>query len=597
MRKMRKEKKYNVYSIAMKYMPLYILCLVFLFISQYLSSLVSLFIGQTLSIFAGEDGVLPGFFAQFIDNSSIYTQIKSMTILFFVVGVVMTLCRFLRTLFRNLFNIGLESDVSSKFFGHSIRLPKKYLANHPTGDIIQRNIQDSKKFTRFFTQGVFELFNYIFGLVVVLIQIFMLSKLNFFIGGGIIVFIIVFAVIYSFIFTRKKEKEMSNIASRMDAVTQQSFSNIMMVKSFANEEKEYDKLVKLNKEMQDTQYDLDMLYARYWIGMDIVSTIYNAVIILIIGYSFIHGNMGIGVASALILYNSDILDNASNMIDKVNRVMRNSVAAGRLNEYFKADDDFIIDGDKTPELVGAIKLENVSMKYEGEEKYALRNISLDVKPGETIGIVGKSGAGKSTLINILTRLDEYDEGSIKYDGVELKDINKKYLRENIGIVNQDSFIFAKTIEENLTILTDDKEHYAEYVDEVCLRDDIEKMPEKYKTIVGEKGVTLSGGQRQRISIARTLMKNKKILFLDDSLSAVDNNVSRAIKTSLKNKNATTFIISHNLMNVMDADKILVLDSGEIVEQGTHEELVAKKGVYNDIWSLQQKLKDGDSNEG
>ena len=167
---MRKEKKYNVYSIAMKYMPLYILCLVFLFISQYLSSLVSLFIGQTLSIFAGEDGVLPGFFAQFIDNSSIYTQIKSMTILFFVVGVVMTLCRFLRTLFRNLFNIGLESDVSSKFFGHSIRLPKKYLANHPTGDIIQRNIQDSKKFTRFFTQGVFELFNYIFGLVVVLIQ-------------------------------------------------------------------------------------------------------------------------------------------------------------------------------------------------------------------------------------------------------------------------------------------------------------------------------------------------------------------------------------------------------------------------------------------
>ena len=142
---MRKEKKHNAYKIALKFMPLYIASLVFLFVSQYFSSLVSLFIGQTLSIFAGEESVLPNFFAKFIDTSSKYTQLKSMTILFIVVGIVVTITKFLRTVFRSLFSITLESDVSSKFFSHSIRLPKKYLANHPTGDIIQRNIEDCKR--------------------------------------------------------------------------------------------------------------------------------------------------------------------------------------------------------------------------------------------------------------------------------------------------------------------------------------------------------------------------------------------------------------------------------------------------------------------
>ena len=591
-----KNKKTNAWKIAFKYFPLYIISIVFLFASQYFNSLVSLFIGQSLSIFADEEIILPSLFARFIDTTSKYSQLKSLTLLFIAVGLIMVILRFIRTIFRVLFSNLLESDVSAKFFSHSIRLPKKYLSSHPTGDIIQRNIQDSKKFMKFFGNGIFDVLYSVATISVVLFQIFYLSKVNFMIGFTIIMIIIVFIIIYSLLYVRKKEFEMSKIASKMDGITQQSFSNIMMVKSFANEEKEYKKLVKWNNKMQDTQYDLDMMYARYWAIMDFISIMYSAIMMVVIGYLFIQGNIGIGIATSLILYNRDIIDNTSELIGRINRLIRSSVAPGRLNEYFAAEDDFVVDGTLTPDIMGDIKVENVSMKYEGEEKYALSNITFHAKAGETIGIVGKSGSGKSTLINILTRLDEYDSGSIKYDGVELKDIKKVHLRDNVGIVNQDSFIFAKTIYDNLTILTHEDSTLDRYVEDVCLKDDIDKMPQGYETMVGEKGVTLSGGQRQRISIVRSLMKNKNVLFLDDSLSAIDNNVARKIKESLKSKKATTFIVSHNLMNVMDADKIMVLDKGEIVQFGTHDELIVVDGIYKDIWTLQQKIKDGDINE-
>ena len=167
----------------------------------------------------------------------------------------------------------------------------------------------------------------------------------------------------------------------------------------------------------------------------------------------------------------------------------------------------------------------------------------------------------------------------------------------MGIVNQESFVFAKTIKDNLTILSKNDSNLDSYIEKVCLKDDIKKMNEGIDTVVGERGVTLSGGQRQRISIARSLMKNKNILILDDSLSALDNNVAKTIKNSLKDNKCTTLIISHNLMNVMDADNIIVLDKGRIIQQGNHDKLVKERGLYQDIFNLQQSLKEGDNDEG
>mgnify|MGYP003304202360 CR=1 FL=1 len=202
-------------------------------------------------------------------------------------------------------------------------------------------------------------------------------------------------------------------------------------------------------------------------------------------------------------------------------------------------------GELIPEDFESLEFKNVSFTY--GRRPLMRNVSFKLKPGSLTGIVGKSGSGKTSIINLLTKLDDYYKGSIQIDGVELKDYKKKCIRDNIGVVLQDAYIFSKTIKENLMILLDDDRIDLDmYLKRVSLDEDINKFESGLETIVGERGVTLSGGQRQRMSLLRTIIKNKKILILDDTLSAVDNIVSRQIKNSLKKEKATTIIISHNL---------------------------------------------------
>lgn len=588
-----KKKTQNAYKIALKYSPFYLVSIIFLIISQYLNSLISLFIGQALGIFAGEDEViLPGFLKYFYNSTSLETKITSLCLILLGVGLVMCIFRFIRSILRKHFNFIVETQVSSSFFSHAIKLPKKFISSHSTGDIIQRNIQDSKRFQSFVGDSSFNIIYTLVNLGVCFFNIFYLSAFNFSITLALVFVIIIFQTLYSILVIRKREIELSKMRSAMDSVTQQSFSNILMVKSFAGEEKEIDKLSKLNDKTNRKKYNVDLLYARYWIVIDIISVIYNALIIVIIGYQFVKGKIGLGITTSLILYNEEVLSACSDLINRINRFIRTSVSGKRLNEYFAEDDDYAEDGTLTPELTGEIEVQNLSVKFEDNDRLILDDVSFSVKPGELVGIVGRSGSGKSSLINVLTRLDDYTSGSIKYSGVELKDINKKYLRQNVGIINQDSFVFSNTILENLTILTDGD--YESKVKAVCLDDDIAKFPSGYQTMVGERGVTLSGGQKQRISIARTLMKNPKILFLDDSLSAVDSNVSASIKETIQNTDATIILVSHNLLNVVDADKIIVLEDGKIEAIGTHKQLIKKKGLYKELWTLQQKVKEVDS---
>ena len=221
----------------------------------------------------------------------------------------------------------------------------------------------------------------------------------------------------------------------------------------------------------------------------------------------------------------------------------------------------------------------------------IKNVSFKVNNGENLCIVGPNGCGKSTLLKSIANIIHY-KGSIKIDGIELKDYKKKCIRDNIGVVLQDAYIFSKTIKENLLVLIDnDRIDLDMYLKRVGLDEDIDKFDSGLETIVGERGVTLSGGQRQRISLLRTMMKNKKILILDDTLSAVDNIVAKKIKESISKEKATTIIISHNLLNIKDADKIIVLDQGEIVDIGTHEELITREGFYSNVWNLQQMIEE------
>jgi ATP-binding cassette subfamily B protein len=245
-----------------------------------------------------------------------------------------------------------------------------------------------------------------------------------------------------------------------------------------------------------------------------------------------------------------------------------------------------------PEIDGEISFENVSFEYEKNNE-VLRDLTFSVKKGETVAIVGPTGSGKSSLVHLLLRLYDYDKGSIKVDGIELKDIERKWMRSNVGIVLQEPFLYSRTIKENIKIAKLDAEdaQIEAAASAASVHNVITSFEKGYDTIVGEKGVTLSGGQRQRVAIARTLIKNMPILVFDDSLSAVDAETDRLIREELKKKSEdnTTFIISHRISTVMDADKIIVLNHGKIEDIGTHEQLVSKDGIYKRIWEIQNSL--------
>jgi len=247
-----------------------------------------------------------------------------------------------------------------------------------------------------------------------------------------------------------------------------------------------------------------------------------------------------------------------------------------------------------PEIKGDIEFKDVWFEYE-KERPILKNVSFKVKQGQTVAILGPTGSGKSTLIHLLGRLYDYQKGSIKIDGIELKEIDKKWIRKNVGIVLQEPFLYSKNIKENIKIAkkdaTDSQVYEAAKI--ASIHDVILDFEKGYDTLVGERGVTLSGGQKQRVAIARTIINDYPVLVFDDSLSAVDTETDANIRKALKTRKekTTTFIISHRISTLSEADIILVLDGGELVQSGTHEELVAQQGLYRRIWEIQNSLEE------
>lgn len=578
---------------TLKYIPLYLISIIFLVINKYFDSYISLFVGQVISILSNGEDVLPQFIVKFINYQSTYKAIVSLAIILLIIGAIQVISRFISYTSRTIFESRLLEKVSISFYENSIKLPASYLSSISTGNLIQRCIEDTKTYADFYNKYFYNIFESLVQTGVYLVQIYVLSKMIFFFGLISVILVLAFALLFGYFYLRKREKKASELASKLDSMGQQSFTNINLVKSFANEQEEERKFNEVNKQKEELSYKLESTYQIYWFSIDNYYSLFKFGAYLLIGYNFIKGKIDIGLATTLMLLSGRLLDRVPNLLNSLSKIIKFSVATSRLQEYLKVDNEYANNGTLTPCLEGDIIFNNVTKKY--NDKVALDNINLHIKQNQTIGIIGKSGSGKSTLVNLLSRLFEYEEGSITINGTELKDIDKRYLRENISFVNQTAFLFAKTVKENITILEKNVD-YEPYVKKVDLDKDIKDFEEGYDTLVGERGVTLSGGQKQRLSIVRSLLKNKRILVLDDSLSAVDNNISKEIRKSLKDINATTIIISHNLMNVMDADNIIVLDKGKIIEQGNHKNLLKQKGQYAKIWSLQQKLEEVSNNE-
>jgi ATP-binding cassette, subfamily B, bacterial len=271
------------------------------------------------------------------------------------------------------------------------------------------------------------------------------------------------------------------------------------------------------------------------------------------------------------------------------------VSYGRVMDVIKEDREPLDDGDYKPAagLKGDIEFKQVSFEYEAES-LVLKDISFHCLPGQVIALLGSTGSGKTTLVNLLPRFYDYTSGSIKLDGIELKRYPRRYLRQHIGIVEQEPFLFSRSLRENIIYgvgreVSDEEIEAASRA--AAIHDVILSFPNGYGTLVGEKGVTLSGGQKQRVAIARTLLKNPRILILDDSTSSVDPETEAEIRSAMEAlmKNRTTFIIAHRIQSVMIADQILVMDKGRIEQHGRHEDLVGQPGRYSQIYEIQTKI--------
>lgn len=485
----------------------------------------------------------------------------------------------------------VAKNIRDRLYDHIQRLPYDYHVNVETGDLIQRCTSDVETIRRFLSVQFVEIGRVVFMLIFVLCIMFSLDVKMTFVSMAVVPFIFVAAIIF-FIKVKKSFQASDEAEAKLSTVLQENLTGIRVVKAFARQKFEIEKFDEKNIEYRDLTYKLIRLLAWYWSISDLACLLQIGAVLVFGAYMASMNFITLGTLVVFISYEKQLIYPVRQMGRILTDLGKALVSLERIGEILDIQIEELEDTTQMPEIKGEIEFKNVCFEYE-KGVPILQNISFKVKKGETIAILGATGSGKSTLMYLLPRLYDYQKGEIKIDGIDIKKINKKWLRKNIGIVLQEPFLFSKTIKENIAIALKDikDEKIYEYAKIACIHNAILDFEKGYETPVGERGVTLSGGQKQRIAIARTLTKECPILIFDDSLSAVDTETDKAIRTALKEKrkDTTTFIISHRINSIADADLILVLDKGKIVQSGNHEKLIAEDGIYKRIWDLQNSL--------
>jgi len=499
---------------------------------------------------------------------------------------------FLNGYLKGIFSEKIAYQMRIKLFGHLQNLSFKYHSNVDTGDIIQRCTSDIDTITSFLTSQLPQIL-YIFSSIISgMVQMYSINRTVMLVTLMSLPISLLMSIIY-FRYVRKKFGEIEEVESEMTTVLQENVNGVRVVKAFANENYEIKKFDAQNRKYSVESTKLNNAMAMFWgISDGMVMFQYGATIIVSV-FLAKSGMVSTGDIVAALMYVSMLVYPIRGLGRIIGDFGKTIVASNRIEEILQIPDEFEDDGLLQPDIKGNIEFKNVGFKFDDSENALLNDVSFSIHSGETIAIVGKTGSGKSTIANILVRMLDYTSGSIKIDGVELKDISKKWIRLNIGIILQDPFLYAKTIIENIRIADrniPDNEVYR--VARIASVDqDILEFAKGYDTLVGEKGVTLSGGQKQRIAIARMLVLQKPILIFDDSLSAVDTTTDVNIRKALKqeNKELTSIIITHRITTAKEADKIIVLENGRVSAIGTHNELKNKEGLYKSLWDIQGAL--------
>ena len=572
-----------------------------------LVNLLSLLIPRVVSfvvdtLITGKETELPKFVADFTENMGgiIYLRENLYLIAIFlvVIGVLSAIFNYLYRYYNTKGAETLVETMRNDIFAHIGKLPFSWHTKNQTGDIIQRCTSDVDAVKQFVSTQLTEVFRTVLLVAFSLYFMFSISvKL-----ALIALVLIPINVAYS-IYGHKRMGKIFEEADveegKLSAVVQENLTGVRVVRAFGRELFEKERFEKQNNDYWKMWIRLDWVLAVFWsIGTLLLSL--QTMIVVILGAVFaVKGEMLAGEYIAFFSYNVMLVWPIRMLGRLISGLSRSEIAAERIRYIIDSD----VEEDKgkklKPNMKGDIVFNNVSFAYD-ETKEIVKNISFTINGGTIVGILGGTGSGKSTLMHLLNRLYELpkENGSITISDVDINDIEIGYLRENVGMVLQEPYLFSRTLAENIALGGKEAERadIEEAAGTASLLETIENFKEGFETTVGERGVTLSGGQKQRTAIARMLIGKSPIMVFDDSLSAVDAETDAKIRKGLmeKGKDSTVIIISHRITTLMAADNILVFDKGSLAESGTHNELLAKEGIYKKIYDIQSVALDYES---
>lgn len=500
--------------------------------------------------------------------------------------------RFLWRIFINGTARMLDFYLRNKLFAHLERLPARYYNEHKTGDLMAHATNDIPAIRQTFGQGFILLTDAIFMTTATLIILFRTTPLQL---AMLSLLPFPFLALGTTLFSRLVNARFRAVHEAFSSLTeraQESIAGIRVVKAFVQEKAETDRFMSVAQRNVDENVRLIRVWGLMFPMSGLASTLAFVFVLRYGAAMIISQEISLGDFVAITSYLAMLVWPMIAVGWVINVVQRGYAALDRINKILDevpdvADEQEAVD---LPAVDGMVEFRNVTFSYSPELPPALSNVSFTIEAGKTLAIVGRTGCGKSTIVSLLTRLYNPPEGSVFIDGHDIRQVTLKSLRDQLGVVPQEAFLFSTTVGNNIAFASDEYsqakiEHFAEVAQ---VRKDISEFPDGFDTIVGERGVTLSGGQKQRVCIARALIKEPRILVLDDCLSAVDTQTEENILRGLREymHSRTTIIISHRISTVKDSDEIIVLDDGVVRERGTHDELVAAGGLYHELYEKQ-----------
>ena len=483
----------------------------------------------------------------------------------------------------------IEYDLKNEIYAHYQTLPLSFYRRNNTGDLMARISEDVGKVRMYVGPAIMYGINLItLFILVISYMVSVNAKLSFYVLLPLPVLSISIYWVNNVIM--KRSEELQAQLSELSTYVQESFSGIRVIKAFVRERSQLKNFAKESDKYRNKSLKLNMVDALFYPFITILVGLSNVLIIYVGGQEIIAGTLTPGNITEFILYVSMLTWPVMALGWTTSQTQRAAASQERINEFLNVKTDLTSVKNLEANLKGGISFKNVSLVYPDSGIKALKNFNLEVKPGQTVAILGTTGSGKSTVANLLTRLYDPTEGEILADGLPLKDYNVQSLRRQIGYVPQDVFLFSESIAGNVRFGNNeiDFQKVEQAVKDADLYENIKDFPEGFDTRVGERGITLSGGQKQRLSIARAIARDPKIMILDDCLSAVDTQTENTILINLKRimENRTSVVISHRVSSAKLADFIVVLHEGQSVEQGTHQALMEQNGMYRELYERQ-----------